>query len=35
MEILWDASIDGIFAALYGCKVSRTVGFAFVWIRLD
>ena len=28
LEILWEAMIDGIFAALYVCKVSRTVGFA-------
>jgi hypothetical protein len=35
LEILWEAIIDGIFAALYGCKVSRTVGFAFERFRLD
>src|ERR1700679_217098 len=35
LEILWDAAIDGIHPALYGYKVSRTVGFAltsrFAW----
>ena len=35
LEILWEATIDGIYAALYGCKVSRTVGFALVRFRLD
>ena len=28
LEILWEALIDGIYIALYVCKVSRTVGFA-------
>jgi hypothetical protein len=27
LEILWEASIDGVFAALYVYQVSRTVGF--------
>ena len=30
LEILWEAMIDGIYTALYVCKVSRTVGFALV-----
>jgi hypothetical protein len=28
VEILWDARVDATSAALYVCKVSRTVGFA-------
>jgi hypothetical protein len=28
LEILWEATIDGIYTATYACKVSRTVGFA-------
>ena len=35
LEILWEAMIDGIYTATYACKVSRTVGFAFVRFRLD
>jgi hypothetical protein len=35
LEILWEASIDGIFAALYVYQVSRTVESAFVRFRLD
>ena len=27
LEILWDVAVDRVRAALYGCKVSRTVGF--------
>jgi hypothetical protein len=30
LEILWEAHVDGISAARYVCKVSRTVGFALV-----
>ena len=33
VEILWDAGVDGFFAAGYVCKVSRTVGFALVRVR--
>jgi hypothetical protein len=35
VEILWDVLVDGIFAALYVCKVSRTVGFALVAAPAD
>ena len=35
LEILWDASIDRILCRTYVCKVSRTVGFALVRVRLD
>jgi hypothetical protein len=35
LEILWEAQIDRIKRRQYVCKVSRTVGFAFVRFRLD
>ena len=39
VQNMWKACgmlrLTGFSAALYGCKVSRTVGFAFVRVRLD